>query len=111
LYDKYQCAVSQRLADNKAYQKAMADCVSEAILPVQSSSAIIFPNPGNGVFRFKKDGQVIVAEKILLLQASGRQVAHFTNCSAFDISGHPAGVYFYHASINGILYRGKLVKQ
>lgn len=111
LIDANQCAVTRRLLDDADYIKQKSSCALGATLPLGSSEVIIYPNPGNGVYRFRKQTETITADEITVFNASGNKVGYFTNTREIDLTKLNGGVYFYQLVINKNAYRGKLIKQ
>lgn len=111
LSDNNKCFVTRRLADEVDYLRQKESCASGAALPVIAPGVVLYPNPGPGIFKCKKQGQIILADDITVFNASGNKVAHFTNTQEFDISKLAGGIYFYQLLINKTAFRGKLIKQ
>ncbi len=74
------------------------------------AQAIIYPNPGTGIFKCMQNRAMILADEITIFSVSGARLANFFNTQQFDISFLPAGMYFYTMTINKVPCKGKIVK-
>lgn len=110
LTDQSNCSVTRRLGDMPVYLANKEKCAAGSAAGGGSPAVVIYPNPGSGIFRFKKDNELLPADEILIFNNTGARVACFTNTHTFNISNLPGGVYWYQVITNKTSYRGKLVK-
>jgi hypothetical protein len=111
LSNQSNCIITKRLSDFPDYFKSMQECASAATLPLTSMSVGVYPNPGSGVFFCRKNGEVFLAENIVVFSSTGARIASFTNANTFNISNLPSGIYFYQVLTNKTSFKGRLVKQ
>ena len=70
----------------------------------------MYPNPSAGVFNCMQNGTLAVADEIIVYNTQGIQVGSFKNAKQFNIGSATPGLYIYHMVMNGVVYKGKLVK-
>ena len=107
------CSFIKRLADDTIYLRAKNACSSAtgAANPAAVKPApLLFPNPSSGIFNCMQKGVITVAGEIVIYNTQGIKINSFKNVKQFNISNAPAGLYFYQIVINGIVYKGKIVK-
>ena len=81
------------------------------------SNTKVYPNPGKGVFNFQAYGQWLIANsRIEVYNVSGEKVCQHSFSApgnSLDLSGQPAGTYFYRiTSEQGeVIGSGKLIIQ
>ena len=81
-----------------------------ASLPVLPGSTLVYPNPSNGVFNFKKNNASLVLNRINIYDPKGVKVAEASNTSSIDLSYLPKGVYIFSAQQENDTIKGKLIK-
>ena len=104
------CFTTKRIGDDLQYLKEKTACASGAPLVADVVKTILYPNPGTGVFRCRKNGESVLAEVITIYNTSGLKVANFTNTQEFNITHLPGAIYFYTILINKVSFKGRLVK-
>ena len=104
------CMVTKRPADDAKYLKAKEACGSGAPIGLSQATPVIYPNPSTGIFNCLQDNNVLIADEIMISNAQGLQVGSFKNVKQFNLSNLPAGMYWYHLMVNGVDYKGKLMK-
>ncbi len=104
------CSTSRRIGDDAKYVKQKTACATGAPVVEDIVKMILYPNPGTGIFRCRKNGEPVLAEDITIFNTSGVKVAHFTNTQEFNITNLPGAIYFYTIVINKVPYNGRLVK-
>ena len=95
-----------------------ADRKAANILPEEKEQAIVpavaipvlFPNPSTGIFNCMQSGNITAAAEIVIYSSQGIKVGSFKNVKQFNINNATTGLYFYQMTINGLLYKGKVVK-
>lgn len=103
------CSFSKKLNADIKYLRAKEACASGAALP-SGSQAMMYPNPSTGIFNCMQNGSIVTAEQILVFNMQGVQVARFNNAKQFNISSAAAGLYLYQLTINGTVFKGKVIK-
>jgi hypothetical protein len=88
----------------------MAECANGAALPLSSSAPLVYPNPSNGIYNCEQNGELLTVNEIIVTNAQGARVGYFKNVRQFNISNTAAGVYWYRMLVNGVEYKGKLLK-
>jgi hypothetical protein len=106
------CYTTQRLGDDEKYLRQKEACASGTPVAAAISEIrpVLYPNPSNGIFSFMQDGKPIQFEEMTVTDCRGIRMAIFKNNLQFNISNFGPGVYFYSSTINGAIYKGKLVK-
>lgn len=104
------CYTTRRIGDDENYIRQKTFCATGATPADPNTKVIIYPNPGNGIFRCMQNSQPVTAEEVSVFNSSGVRVANFINTQQFNISNLSAGMYFYTLVINKVAYKGKLVK-
>jgi hypothetical protein len=104
------CSATKRLGNDQKWVRAMADCASGATLPLSSSAPLVYPNPSNGIYNCEQNGEWLTANEIIVTNVQGVRVGYFKNVRQFNISNTAAGVYWYRMLVNGVEYKGKLMK-
>lgn len=79
--------------------------------PQVSAAAVMYPNPSAGIFNCMVNGASIKADDITLFSASGIKIANFKNTSQFNITTASPGMYVYQLTVNGVMHKGKIIKQ
>jgi Secretion system C-terminal sorting domain len=79
--------------------------------PVAAIVPVMFPNPSAGIFNCRVNGIVTKADEVAVYSLQGTKVGSFRNTSQFNISSMSAGLYIYQISVNGVVYKGKIIKQ
>lgn len=109
------CTLTKSLSTDAGFLKAKEACAGAGSVPVFGAStatlATVYPNPSNGVYNCRQNGEDRVADQVSILNAEGAVMASFAATRQFDISRLAAGVYLYRMRIDGEQYTGKLVKQ
>lgn len=72
---------------------------------------VMFPNPSTGIYNCMLNGSVVKAEEITVYNLQGTKVGSFKNASQFNIAAVASGMYLYQLTVNGIVYKGKIIKQ
>lgn len=72
---------------------------------------VMFPNPSTGIYNCMLNGSVVKAEEIAVYNLRGTKVAAFKNAAQFNITGAASGMYLYQLTVNGTVYKGKVIKQ
>ena len=72
---------------------------------------VIFPNPSSGIFNCMVSGVLVKADEISVYNLMGSKVGSFKNTSQFNLTNAPAGIYLYQLLVNGVTYKGKVIKQ
>jgi Secretion system C-terminal sorting domain len=83
--------------------------IREQAIP-QATAPVLFPNPSTGVFNCIQNGSSAAADEIVVYNTQGVKVGSFKNTRQFNISNAAAGLYVYQMTVNGTVYKGKLVK-
>ena len=81
-----------------------------AALPVLETDAIVYPNPSDGIFNFKKNNSSLILNRINVYDPQGKKVADVSNTSSINLSALPAGVYIFFAQKENAIIKGKLIK-
>ena len=81
-----------------------------AAAPVVETETIVYPNPSNGVFNFKKNNSSVLLNRINVYDPQGKKIAGVSNTSQVDLSSLPAGVYIFSAQKENDIIKGKLIK-
>lgn len=115
------CNFVKSLKSDAGYLRAKEACASGAAIgtgsgvladaaAAVSSKAMLYPNPSNGVFNCSKNGSNAIAQDIIVFNSQGIKVGNFKNVRQFNISNVTPGVYLYQMTINGEVYKGKVIK-
>ncbi len=104
------CFTTKRIGDDLQYLKQKTACATGAPIAADVVKTILYPNPGNGIFRCRLNDDPVLAENITIYNTSGLRVADFTNTQEFNITNLPGGIYFYTILINKVSFKGRLVK-
>jgi hypothetical protein len=106
------CSFTKALANDEKYLRDKEACASGAAFETPSTSVtpVLYPNPSTGIFNCMKDGSITAADEILIYNIQGTKVAKFKNAKQFNISNVTSGLYFYQMVINGMVYKGKVMK-
>ena len=104
------CFTTKRIGDDLQYLKQKTACATGAPLVADVVKTMLYPNPGTGMFRCRKNGEPVLAEDITIYNTSGLKVANFNNIQEFNISHLPEAIYFYTILINKVSFKGRLVK-
>jgi hypothetical protein len=97
-----------------AERKVISDTVIKEAAPafIKPITPVMFPNPSNGIFTFTNNGDKgMVADEINVYNTQGVSVGSFKNAKQFNISNVAAGMYVYNMTVNGTVYKGKIIKQ
>jgi len=108
--DNAHCFTTRRIGDDLQYLKQKAACATGSPIGAEVVKAILYPNPGSGVFRCKLNNEPVLAEEITIYNTSGTKMANFTNTQEFNITHLPGAIYFYTIRINRVSFKGRLVK-
>lgn len=81
-----------------------------ADLPVLETDAIVYPNPSNGIFNFKKNNSPLILNRINVYDPEGKKIVDVSNTSSINLSKLPAGVYIFSAQKENDIIKGKLIK-
>jgi hypothetical protein len=84
--------------------------VEAAPLPDLPGDMIVYPNPSNGIFTFKKNNSSFILDKINVFNSQGKKILDLSNASSINLSAMPAGVYIYSAENGNDIVKGKLIK-
>ena len=79
-------------------------------MPEVASGTVVYPNPSNGVFNFKKNSAPVVLNKINVYESQGKKIIDATNTSSINLSDLPAGVYIFSAQKENEIIKGELIK-
>jgi hypothetical protein len=105
------CVTVKRLGDDLAYLRQRDACASGAPLPVvDDTQPKLAPNPTTGEVNCLQGSVATRFDELRLLNAQGQPVAVFNNAARFNIAQLAAGLYHYSCTVNGQVYKGKLVK-
>lgn len=104
------CSVTKRLRDDNQFLKDKHSCATGAPLPEMKENPVIYPNPSTGNYNCSKNGMALTADDIIISNAQGDRLANFKQAGKFNISQLPAGLYWYKILVNGVEFKGKLVK-
>ena len=104
------CSYSKKLNADVKYLRAKEACASGAATATTSPQAAMFPNPSTGIFNCMQNGNTVTAEEIVVFNMQGVLVGKFTNAKQFNISNATAGLYIYQLTLNGTVFKGKIVK-
>jgi hypothetical protein len=104
------CSFTKILKSDAGYLHAKEACASGAPVAATQTSPVLFPNPSNGIFNCSQNGSVATADEVLVYNTQGIKVGSFKNVRQFNISNAVAGLYMYQMTINGVVYKGKVVK-
>ncbi|MEO5783361.1 MAG: T9SS type A sorting domain-containing protein, partial [Ginsengibacter sp.] len=77
---------------------------------VLDGATVIFPNPSNGVYNFKKNSAPLVMNTINVFDPQGKKIVDAANTSSINLSNLSAGVYFFSAQKDNEIIKGKLIK-
>ena len=83
---------------------------SGAALPIFNTDVICYPNPSADIFNFKKNNASLFFDKINIYNPQGKLIAIAENTSRINLSGLPAGIYFFSVSNENVITKGKLIK-
>lgn len=111
LYGDAICAVSKKLKEDAAYLQQLQQCAAGAPVQDVNLKALIYPNPGRGTYNCMINGQPVIPREIKIFNSNGSTAARFSNTGQFNIGHLSSGIYIYQLIIDGVAYRGKLVKQ
>ncbi len=75
------------------------------------AAPVLYPNPSTGIFNCMLNGVTIKADAITVYNLTGTRIADFKNASQFNIATAAAGMYMYQLTVNGTVYKGKIIKQ
>ena len=81
-----------------------------ASLPVLQNSIVVYPNPSNGIFNFKKENSALNFNRINVYDPHGKLLLEASNTSSINLSQLPTGVYFFSAQKENDIIKGKLIK-
>ncbi|MGI8583773.1 MAG: T9SS type A sorting domain-containing protein [Chitinophagaceae bacterium] len=81
-----------------------------AQLPVLQEGTVVYPNPSNGIFNFKKNNSPLMLNSINIFDPQGKKVAYASKASNINLSDLPAGVYIFSAQQENDIIKGKLIK-
>ncbi len=81
-----------------------------AVLPFLPGGTVVFPNPSNGVFNFKKNNFPLILNSINIYDPQGKKIAEAINTSSINLSNLPAGIYMFSAQKENDIIKGKLIK-
>jgi hypothetical protein len=83
--------------------------------PKYNQPISIYPNPTEGKIIISSPPDISSPYRIVIYDISGRLITGFTmnsNTQAFDVSGFTAGIYICRLEAeNGLVYRGKIIRQ
>jgi len=96
---------AQRNAYSKPQAAEPAAAAGNIVVPV------MYPNPSNGIFNCMQNGTAATADEIVVYNTQGTKVGSFKNARQFNITNAASGLYVYQMTINGAVYKGKIVKQ
>ena len=77
---------------------------------VVDGATVIYPNPSNGVFNFKKNSAPLMMNKINVYDPQGKKIIDAVNTNSINLSSLPAGVYIFSAQKENDIIKGKLIK-
>jgi Secretion system C-terminal sorting domain len=104
------CSFTKALANDEKYLRAKEACASGAAIAEPTVSPVLYPNPSTGIFNCMKDENSTTVNEIVIYNTQGNKVANFKNVKQFNISNVTSGLYFYQMVINGIVYKGRVMK-
>ncbi|WP_423129211.1 T9SS type A sorting domain-containing protein [Gaoshiqia sp. Z1-71] len=88
----------------------------ELVIKLLSNSIEVYPNPSRGLFHLTVASMEEGQAELAVYSFTGQQIlskttsfTHESNRIDLDLSGHPAGMYFLRAHINGVFISKKLV--
>lgn len=79
-------------------------------LPEEASGTVVYPNPSNNVFNFKRNNTPLVLNKINVYDPQGKKIIDATNTSSINLSDLPTGIYIFSAQKENDIIKGKLIK-
>ena len=109
LFNGPDCSTTKRTADDQAFIRKYASCSAAFDLGV--FNPVVYPNPSDGIFKILQKAADQAANEVLVTNALGELVGIFRDTRQFDISHAAAGIYWYTIRINGVGYRGKIMKR
>ncbi len=110
------CTVSKTLKNEAGYLQSKAACAGATAAEnthannMVAAVPVLFPNPSTGIFNLMQQGARVSAEEIAVFNTQGIKVGSFRNAQQLNISNAAAGIYFYQITVNGTVYKGKVVK-
>jgi hypothetical protein len=81
-----------------------------AQLPVLQAETVVYPNPSNGIFNFKKNNSPLMLNSITIFDPQGKKVGNVSNTNSINLSDLPAGVYMLCAQQGNDNIKAKLIK-
>jgi len=103
------CSIVKTLANDAQYLRDKEACGGNSA-SIKTTTPVMYPNPSAGVFNCMQNGTLAVADEIIVYNTQGIQVGSFKNAKQFNIVSATPGLYIYHLVMNGVVYKGKLVK-
>ena len=110
LMNSSSCSVTKRIGEDESFLRAREACASGAALPDVGAKPVLYPNPSNGIFNCLQNGAVLNANEIVVTNAQGKEIGSFKEVKQFNISNASAGIYWYRMTVNGVEFKGKLLK-
>ena len=109
LFNGTDCSTTKRTIDDLVFTRDYESCTGgqAAVNP----APVIYPNPSTGLFNVLQKGNEQIANEVLIFDAKGLKVRYFREIKQFNISQAAAGIYWYSILINGVEYKGKIVKR
>ena len=102
------CSTTKRTIDDPTYTGDFEICTG---LSGTNPAPVLYPNPSDGLFKVLQKGAEQIAGEIMIISAEGEQVGIFKDVKEFNISHSAAGIYWYRIVVNGVEYKGKIVKR
>ena len=103
------CSVTKISGEIKGYISSFSVCAS-ASQPHQDNKFVVYPNPSNGVFNFKKNNSSLIFEEVKIYDAHGKMISRLNSTGTVDLSDVPAGIYFFKGKRDNDITTGKLIK-
>ena len=104
------CSITKRIGDDAKNIKALETCASGSPAADATPAPVMYPNPSSGLFSCIQQKDMLTADEISVTNSKGNLVGKFKNTGQFNISQHPAGIYWYRMLVKGQVFCGKLVK-
>jgi hypothetical protein len=107
------CSVSRKISDEPDYIRQKAACAiggAQLLEPIGVLKPVFFPNPSAGFFKINMGVPDATAERVIISDKLGRQMAIFYNVSGINLGHLPAGSYSYQLLSGKENYRGQLIK-
>jgi hypothetical protein len=98
------------ISNIEIYAERKPVVVSAALPVLPNDAAVIYPNPSNGIFNFKKNNSPLLLNTINVYDPQGEKIINATNTSSINLSDLPAGVYIFSAQKENDIIKGKLIK-